>query len=793
MNRAALFLALLCLGSVAAGAQSPLERRVTLHVRDVALRDALDRIAALADIRLSYSGDNLPLDRRVSVASDTSAVAQVLGELFGAYPVDPVVVGSDHIVLTPRSGSVGDAPTRDVAVLDRIVVTGNVVAAPTRELPIALDVVPGRDIERRDEGALSKIFSGAVPGVWLWEHTPTSMLARYGSIRGSSSFGLSFPKVYIDGIEVANPLLLTQISPELVERVEVIRGPQGAALYGSDAISGVVNIVSRHEGVAPDGAHAQVRSSIGYSASAFTNNPVGVQEHAVTLRTGSNLRSAGIMLGGSTSGQFIPQAYSRELRGVADARVIGARSTLTSNARFYTKTAGIPVSPLLASLDPDEIGSDSEPQRLRMYSLGSTLALTPDDRWMYAVTAGVDGYTLTNVSIEQSAIPSVADSALRNASGSAARGTLRGSAVGRIGAPERIGATLTFALEQSVLRDRTLADLRESNSGPGSERENAVHWTNSMGLSAQTTVALKEALFVTAGIRRERLGQPRALSQVATLPMIGASLVRGNDMVSWKLRAAYGKGVRAPSSSINATRQPRRLLPNPNLDPETQAGVEAGGDLFLGRRLGLHVTRFDQLATGLIQTVNIIDPSSSGPGRSLPWYQLQNVGEISNRGWETQATLHAGKASLAGAATFVDSRVGKLASGYTGDLRPGDRMLAVPARTLSGTASWEQRRFQVSASLSRASDWINYDRLGIATALINAEGDSSELTGGKLRQFWISYPGATRLRGALSFDAWRGTLMTVTGENLLNHQRGEPDTITIVPGRTIIVGVRARF
>ena len=68
-------------------------------------------------------------------------------------------------------------------------------------------------------------------------------------------------KVYIDGIEVANPLLLTQITPELIERVEVIRGPQGAALYGSDAISGVVNIVSRHEGAGPDGANTFVRSA----------------------------------------------------------------------------------------------------------------------------------------------------------------------------------------------------------------------------------------------------------------------------------------------------------------------------------------------------------------------------------------------------------------------------------------------------------------------------------------------------------------------------------------------------
>jgi hypothetical protein len=55
MNRAALCLALLCAGVSVAAAQSaegPLSRRITLHVRDVALRDALDRVAALARFRL---------------------------------------------------------------------------------------------------------------------------------------------------------------------------------------------------------------------------------------------------------------------------------------------------------------------------------------------------------------------------------------------------------------------------------------------------------------------------------------------------------------------------------------------------------------------------------------------------------------------------------------------------------------------------------------------------------------------------------------------------------------------
>ena len=63
----------------------------------------------------------------------------------------------------------------------------------------------------------------------------------------------------------------------------------------------------------------------------------------------------------------------------------------------------------------------------------------------------------------------------------------------------------------------------------------------------------------------------------------------------------------------------------------------------------------------------------------------------------------------------------------------------------------------------------------------------------KLRQFWINYPGSTRLRATVSRDVWRGTTLTLTGENLLNHQRGEPDSISIVPGRTLSVGLRARF
>jgi iron complex outermembrane receptor protein len=45
----------------------------------------------------------------------------------------------------------------------------------------------------------------------------------------------------------------------------------------------------------------------------------------------------------------------------------------------------------------------------------------------------------------------------------------------------------------------------------------------------------------------------------------------------------------------------------------------------------------------------------------------------------------------------------------------------------------------------------------------------------------------------LSRDLRRDLSFELTGDNLLNYQRGEPDDITIVPGRTILTGLRLKF
>jgi iron complex outermembrane receptor protein len=236
--------------------------------------------------------------------------------------------------------------------------------------------------------------------------------------------------------------------------------------------------------------------------------------------------------------------------------------------------------------------------------------------------------------------------------------------------------------------------------------------------------------------------------------------------------------------------------------------VEAGVDFFFGKSFGLQVTRFDQLASGLIQRVAYTYSGTQSQGRppgnvsqSQPVrpedrhieYTFQNVGEITNRGWELKGDVTVSALSVGGTFSTVDSRVGRVASGYTGDLRVGDRMLEVPAKTGSLTAALTGASWTGAITASRSWDWINYDEVALAGAFSNSTQTDAALVGQELRNYWLNYSGVTRLRASIGRNLFRGLGFTLSGENLLNRQHGEPDNITVVPGRTLSFGLRARL
>src|SRR5205823_4952530 len=115
-------------------------------------------------------------------------VGEALALLLRSTPVLPISAGGEHVVLMPSHAAGGSDPVVP-RTLDRVVVTGSTIEASARPLTVAMNVVNGVQLSHYAEGNLGQALSDVVPGLWVWQSAPTSLLAHYGSIRGSSSFG----------------------------------------------------------------------------------------------------------------------------------------------------------------------------------------------------------------------------------------------------------------------------------------------------------------------------------------------------------------------------------------------------------------------------------------------------------------------------------------------------------------------------------------------------------------------------------------------------------------------------
>ena len=791
---------------------APLDRRISLRARDVSLREALDRIAAAARFRVSYSAEFLPLDRHVCVSADSVVAGDALAQMLDGVSVSPVVTSLDQVVIAPVRAAEPLVQRESVQTLERVVVTGSAIGNAQRPLSVALDVIDHRQAEGQLSGGLAQTFDGNVAGLWVWEQSPSSMLARYGSIRGASSFGLSYPKVYIDGIEVANPLLLTDLNPASLDRIEVIRGPQGAALYGADAISGVVNIITRHEGLQSGASRTEVVSRAGLTQTGFVKGSALAQNHSLSWRTGSNMRSGSLGMNVSTLGGYVPDAYTRDVKVNGAFRVVSSTASVSGTGRVYAKRSAAGQNPLILGFLPSNpeaasalrsrggpnyesredslrrlaLEESNDPQEVKQYTFGVNSTLLSGTTWVPTFSAGVDGYRLENVAAVQGILPSALDRALASSEGGADRVTFRTSMVGQYDLARRRTLTLTFSGEHSRLQEI----LSAATPGPGSFADTS-SFRSSTALVAQGNLAVNEAVYFTGGARLERDHGFSADEQTVLLPMLGVAAVRELGRFTMKGRAAYGVGVR-PARAVTDIHHYR---PGPSLEPERQSGIEIGADVFAGRRFAAHVTWFDQTASNLIQLVTRPDPNR-GPGNDRAFFhEFQNVGEITNRGWEIESSYDVRGVTLAGAFTAVDSRVQKIARDYLGDLQPGDRMLAVPAGTASMSASWNVLGWRAGMTATRAFDWVNYDRLKLAKdyAATCSTCTADDLTGSRLRSYWIDYDGVTRLRGSLYRELSRGLGLRLTVDNLTNKQSGEPDNITVLPGRTVLLGLSAKI
>jgi iron complex outermembrane receptor protein len=830
---------------------TPLDRPVSLRSADMPLRDALESAARQAGVALTYSAELLPDGRSWCLAVERAPLGAVLEALLAGSTLHPVVVGAAQVVLAPArvarpavvagpaaGASAAPAVARALSALDRVVVTGTPDGAAQRGSPFALEVISGEQLAAHQGNTLAEALELAVPGIWSWTAAAGTVLARYGSIRGASSFAVNAPKIYVDGVEVANPLLVTQLDPARVERVEVIRGPQGAALYGADAISGVVQILTRHDGAAAGTPRLQLTSAAGVAATAFAPRDAFVQDHALSWRAGHSARSVGLGLAMGTVGAVLPGSAERRALGDLSVRQTWARTVVTGTARVSLQAADASSVPVVAAgLTPQAagtpgglvrafLGDSATGQRLAQYTVGTTVAFMPTLRWTHTFIAGMDGYALQGLAAAALAAPVGNASRLGEGQGAADRLSLRYRAVGRYDVAPATLLTVSMGAEQAVANEAyevggAVVDARAPEvtdpglptapgvlAAPAAALPSALRtvWSTNRGLWAQASLALGEAWYLSAGGRAERTTGATPVAQEALVPMLGVAWVREREGRLLKLRGAYGTGLRPARTLMRGSSWlgVASATGMAALEPETQRGLEVGGDLLLGDRLSLHVTRFLQRADGLIQPVATVasvvtapaglgTPGAAGRPQRVLSYALQNVGAIDNTGWEWQGRLRRGALALSGMLTLVDSRVARTARAYRGELRAGDRMLEVPARTLSLAASWQGGRWGAHGGVAHAADWVTYDRVEIAEALERADDAARPLAGAQLRSFWARPAAVTRLRGGVTVRLVGDLVLQANGENLLNVQRGVPDDGTVFAGRTLTVGLRTRF
>jgi outer membrane receptor for ferrienterochelin and colicins len=136
-----------------------------------------------------------------------------------------------------------DNDTDTLKSLDNVVVTGTKTEKALSLSAIKTDLISREDIERFASCNLYEILDGT-PGIRIEQQCNN---CNFSLLRMSGLEG-GYAKILIDGMPVYSGLAgvygMQQIQASLIERIEIVRGA-GSALYGSDAIAGVINVITR--------------------------------------------------------------------------------------------------------------------------------------------------------------------------------------------------------------------------------------------------------------------------------------------------------------------------------------------------------------------------------------------------------------------------------------------------------------------------------------------------------------------------------------------------------------------
>ena len=819
----------------------PLERRVSLQARPITVGAALTAILVdvPVDVSVTTSGSLALVPRSpatsASIEPDSGTVSGQVRDSATEAPVVGATVsvdGTSHTAVTDVNGRyriralapgtyvvraryIGYLPlaaavtviesqetivdlslVRSARHLEEVVTTGTVIPTEVKALPTPVSVIEEADVAAQRPPTVMALFRQAVPTAVSWDDASVPHYAAF-SVRGASTLAgqVGQMKVFVDGVEAAS-LSLTTVDPNSIARVEVVRGPQAAAIYGSDAIGGVIQIFTKRGDPALIRPQVEAGASVGVLQTPYDGfNGVLRQSYSASMRGGSELsynfgggytRTADYLPAGEVSEQSNPSVYGGMHldRGIITADVSG---------RYYTHNVPIVANPALAGTG-DVFYSKPffEPQQYQNQTVGTRLGVAPTRWWRHAVAAGVD-----RVSQDQTQTKprlTTPDDTLLSVFNQNRSKTSIGYNTSVFGPLSRsISGSITLGFDHyslSFTRFSTFGALNTAGTiqtAAGSSIDALRAVTTNTGYFAQAQVSLEDAFFLTGGVRAEQNSNFGDSLGTPISPRVGISYVRTMGPGAIKVRGSWGRALRAPDPGLKlaSVSTSSVQLANPLLGPERQHGWDAGIDATMGSRASLSVTFYHQIATDLIQSVEL----ESTPVRL---FQVQNVGRVKNTGVEVEGMMQAGPIQLKAQYGYARARIEKLGANYTGDLRPGDQALTTPRHTAGAFASATPvDGMTVTAGMTYVGSWHDYDWVGMFSCFAGTGPCPSDLS--TLRGFITEYPGFAKINIGVT-QQLTGFLSGFIGvDNLTNNEAYEASNFSPTVGRITTIGLRARY
>jgi outer membrane cobalamin receptor len=620
---------------------------------------------------------------RVILASAAGVVATTETDAVGTYRFDAVTPGSyelrvaadgfraDAGRVTVGAGGTVDLPIQlhVSALAESVVVSAAQVEMPLARAADSVTVMTSRDISARQAETVADALRG-VPGLTVARNGGRGSVTSLFPRGGDSDFTL----VLVDGIKAnafGGGYDFSALTTADVERIEVVRGPQ-SALFGADAMGGVVQVVTRSGGRPRGTASVETGSLDTWRLNAGTAGSHGSLGWGGSVE---RVRSDGFTGRAAATGETVTNDDFRETHGSANGswRMPGGGDlrgmfNLTSSDRGFPGPYG-----------SNPIGAFSGIDRV---SRGLVKTRQYGARWLQPMGGRV----------RQSASASYVDldNDYTSDYGLSASSSRRLSVRAQTDVNLASRASLSGGLE--VQRERASSTFITANAGDPVPINRLV-----TGVFGELRLQPGSRFSLTAGVRAERIRRDRldhSLDPYSPRPAFG---VDARTSVNPRASAAYflpgvgGRGgwMRLHAAAATGIRAPDALeiafTDNPGLKPERSRSVEAGVDQsLLGERLVVGATAFLNRYEDLIVAVG---PAMKDASR----YRTDNISNARARGVELSlAARGAGGLEARVGYTFLSTAV--LAVDRLGvapaPFQPGDALLRRPRHQAFADLTW---------------------------------------------------------------------------------------------------------